>query len=199
MTRAEFIQLYHTKHKEWLGFTESLLTSHRRAAQAEDILHEVWILAWAEVDKLKGECNINSYMLWKIRTYIQQTVWLTQAGWQESYQRQRDVEWTLPLTERTGLHIDDHTIEEDEPTPIQRALESAFADLKPDEHDIVCLYVCADMPFEEIAGVMGSNLAAVRQRYYRALPKLRLALASVGISPRSYGDSRSHETGHDVA
>src|SRR5689334_6769339 len=110
MTHEEFEQLYIDKYLDWLGFTESLLLEHRRELQAEDVLQEVWIAAFEELEYLNSTLNIHSYMLSKIRNYVRNEVWMTgyknelHRPWQES---KKALEWALPLTDDIGAHEDD--------------------------------------------------------------------------------------------
>lgn len=57
------------------------------------------------------------------------------------------------------------------------ALEAAIAELPDDDREIVLLRHYADLPFREIAELMGAPLGTVLARGHRALKKLRAKLA----------------------
>jgi len=194
MTHEEFAQLYTKRHKEWLGFCRYLV---KHDEWAEDVMQDVWMKALDEIDKLDLTISdLSSYMRQKILRHVKDYVWM-KPGKVAQQTRLLIHHQALPLDDK--MHILPGVLEDDTDTPLQRALELALADLTPVEHDIVCLVVFAEMPFGEIATLLGESYQAVFRRYHRALPKLRLALASVGISRPTCADSRSHETSHDAA
>ena len=59
----------------------------------------------------------------------------------------------------------------------REAVSQAMQSLPPDEREIVTLHIDAELPFHEIAGLMGCSLSSVYRSWRRALKRLRAELA----------------------
>lgn len=67
---------------------------------------------------------------------------------------------------------------------LQRALESAFADMPAQDRVLIALRFEQDMPLADIAQIVGSSVATIHRRLERNLAHLRVSLARAGLTPQ---------------
>ncbi len=136
-----------------------LMGMNIRHPDAEDIAQEAFTNAFRKIDQVNTS---GSFVGWLLRIARNQFI--------DKLRREKKIDTaTVPL----------ETIElADDMTPEDHAISAAgveniFADLKPRERVILELRVFQDMPFAELAEIMGMSEGNVRLVFHRLIGKLR--------------------------
>lgn len=135
---------------------QSLGGSH---AEADDVAQEVFLIAWGALRTLKDPSGVRA--------------WLCGIAWRKARDRlrgdrramARDAVW-LEISERPpGVTAED-----------RMAMETAMADLAPDERACVALCLAEGWTHAEAAGALGLPLGTVKSHVGRGRAKLLQAL-----------------------
>jgi RNA polymerase sigma factor (sigma-70 family) len=187
MTEPEFEALYLKHRADWLTLARKLT---KNSAVAEDVLSEVMLIVAREgLPKFRIEENPEAWIRQRLVWYVKRFVW---------------------FNEETKDHIDQHTVsmtgyenvlpqqvelDHNAPTPLEAPLRRALETLDVVQQDVVCLRVFGKLTFTEIGRILAldENSAkaeeSARWKYRKAIPRLQLALESVGISALTCGGS----------
>jgi len=154
-----FIDLFTRYHAPLKYYLRRMLGSPERA---DDALQEVW---------LQVLCGIR-----RLRTPKAFRAWLYRVARNEALQELRrngrwsEMEHTAPLYE--GQHEQGDEIDPCDAEQIHMALDK----IAPLHRDVLTLRFMEDMPYDEIASVLGCEVGTVRSRLYYAKRHLRKAM-----------------------
>ncbi len=153
------------------------------AASASDATQEAFISAWQNMGGFRG----GVFRAWLLRI-------VTNACYDELRRLKR-----RPASSLESLYVEDPTPDAELPPSqlespeafaqrreLNRALQSAIAQLPPDQRIVLVLSDVQGMSYEEIAEVTGANLGTVKSRLSRARAKLRDWLEQEELLPIQY-------------
>lgn len=158
--KSALAELYQETKSSVYGFALSLT---QNAADAEDILQEVYLKIWANAEnyKMKG-----TPMAWILT--ITKNLALMKFREKKRHQDLKPEEWdmTFHIPDSAGNVEDRHL------------LEAALNILSEEERQILLLHAVSGLKFQEIGELMGIPLSTVLSKHHRALKKLREYLTS---------------------
>lgn len=168
-------QLYDTHSPNVLGYLRG-----RGAAEPEDLLGDVFLNVVRSIDSFTGgEGAFRGWILTIARRRLLD----------DQRRRGRRPQAVAPLEDLEGIGSPQDT--EDEAIARvdgARAVE-AIRELTPDQQDVLLLRLVADLPLQQVAGVMGKRLTGVKALQRRALASLgRKLSAQDGIPVAASGD-----------
>jgi RNA polymerase sigma-70 factor (ECF subfamily) len=143
----------------------------RNEEDAEDVLQEAFLKAYAHLDRFKGD---SKFYTWIVRIAVNEALMKL---------RQRKGDRTVPLDEPldTGEETmareiavwGDNPEQQYSKEEIQRILSDAVDTLKPDFRTVFTLRDIEEMSTEETAEILGISIPAVKSRLLRARLALR--------------------------
>jgi RNA polymerase sigma-70 factor (ECF subfamily) len=143
----------------------------RNAEDAEDVLQEAFLKAYAHLDRFKGD---SKFYTWIVRIAVNEALMKL---------RQRKGDRTVPLDEPldTGEETmareiavwGDNPEQQYSKEEIQKILSDAVDGLKPDFRTVFTLRDIEEMSTEETAEILGISIPAVKSRLLRARLALR--------------------------
>ena len=124
----------------------------------DDILQEIWLTVIRKIHKLK---NTGSF-----------TIWIYRIARNQVYDRFRRNKQTveLPQEEHLPQYIDDDPVFSAEDAD---RLHKALNNLNPYHREVLTLSFIEQLPYQDIAEVIGCNIGTVRSRIYYAKKSLR--------------------------
>lgn len=151
-SEQEFSQLV-TQHKSTI-YTICYMFAES-AAQADDLFQEVLIRLWQGLDSFRGESDISTW-IWRVglNTCI-------------SVERKERKHSTLRLDMKSDFYADTSSDSRQ-----IRMLHDRIARLQPIDRAIVLLWL-ENMPYEEIAAIVGISVKNVSVRLYRIKEQLK--------------------------
>jgi RNA polymerase sigma-70 factor (ECF subfamily) len=155
---------------------------------AEDLTQEIFLRLYVNLHRLKPEGNPKAWVF-TLATNVVRDYWRSAASSRDK--RNVSLEAVPPLPSRAGW----------EPDAIQRRLEerrtvrSAMATLSQPDREIIRLRAYEELDSPSVARIEGISAGAARQRYSRAVRRLRErirdmtaeASAGLSLSPRHSG------------
>ena len=187
MTSNEFEALYSKHQSEWHGLANKL-TQNRDTAK--DVIQSVmcWFCDPGRLTQLQIDENPESWIRQKIVWWIKTYIWLSPNTTVQVAAHSVSISGVgeygglaLSLGYTPALPTYDE-VEQTE-SPLEQAVREAIATLDVVEQDIMCMKVYAGLSIREIATILKLQPYQARDLYYeKAIPKLRLALESVGIA-----------------
>ena len=152
---AEFTQWVKATQKSLVRFCRQIVNNW---AEAEDMAQEAYIRAWQKRSSFKGESSL--------------------LTWQMAIARRVCLDY-LRSSKRNLLLLDKQDITSIIDIDTKIDVQNALAKLKADDRIILYLRTGEELPFEEIAMVLGKNPAACRKRYERAKQKFEAAYSGM--------------------
>jgi RNA polymerase sigma-70 factor (ECF subfamily) len=137
------------------------------AAEAEDIVSETFLRLWGSREDLHLE-TVRAYVL-----TIARNVYLT---------RRRRAARQRPLPSRLVDHSPPPDVEAEGKDDVRAAMD-ALQSLPDGERTALLMRVQQDLPYDEIARVLGISVSAVKVRIHRARLKLAQMRTSCGEQP----------------
>ncbi len=128
------------------------------SANTDDILQEIWLTVIKKIHKLKDARAFN--------------VWLYRIARNQVYSGFRRKERFLHLPQDDELPVsgnDEPAFDADDTIKLHQALSK----LKPYHKEVLTLSFIEQMPYQEIADIIGCNLGTVRSRIFYAKQSLR--------------------------
>jgi len=142
-------------------------------ADAQDIAQQVFLRIWRNAKRYKPDAKFTTYLFTILRNLV----------FNETRRRARKKE--VSSNEREDdFHLQSEAPAEDRPdagllqAELQRAVDAAIAALPETQRLAVVLRRYEDMPYEEIAVVLGLTVPAVKSLLFRARTSLRESLAA---------------------
>jgi RNA polymerase sigma-70 factor (ECF subfamily) len=128
---------------------------------AEDAVQEASLRAWRKVGHLRDG---SSFQPWFLGIVARQCHNQMRGRWWRMIR--------MPQTETLHADLPEEAV-------MRRAvLREALGEMTERERQILILRIYLDLPWSEVAGVVGLTEAGARTRYYRALERLRLTRGS---------------------
>jgi RNA polymerase sigma-70 factor, ECF subfamily len=158
-----FRLLVETHQARVIGTITKMLGSD---TDAEDLAQQVFIRVWKSAQRYKPTAKFTTWLFRITRNLV----------FNEMRRRKHFVEPTEDLTEpaeRTAHEPDQALLEEE----LQSAIQEAISDLPESQRMAIVLRRYEEMPYEEIAKVMGTTVPAVKSILFRARTELRERLA----------------------
>lgn len=143
------------------------------ASDAEDIAQQVFLRIWRSAKRYKPDAKFTTYLFTVTRNLV----------FNETRRRSRKKEVSSDERE-TDFHIQSESPANERPdaevlqSELQQAIDAAIASLPEPQRLAVVLRRYEDMPYEEIAKVLGVTVPAVKSLLFRARTSLRQSLAS---------------------
>ena len=143
------------------------------ASDAEDIAQQVFLRIWRSARRYKPDAKFTTYLFTITRNLV----------FNETRRRSRKKEVSSDERE-ADFHIQAEGPESDRPDAevlqdeLRQAVDAAIAALPEAQRLAVVLRRYEDMPYEDIAEVLGLTVPAVKSLLFRARTSLRQALAS---------------------
>lgn len=132
---------------------------------ANDILQNVFIKVWNNLADFREESNLYTW-LYRIGTNEALT-WMDQ-------QKRRS---SLSLNDNEDLFSERLTAQKDyDPNKIEWKLQQAIQKLPEKQRIVFNLRYYDEMPYEEMAGVLGTSVGALKASYHHAVKKVELSL-----------------------
>jgi RNA polymerase sigma-70 factor (ECF subfamily) len=130
--------------------------------ELRDVVQETFRAAWAKLDEFRGRAALDT---WLFRFGTNELLKALERRRREAHVRPSDLSAFEARPGRGAPPLD----------PL--VLHQSLRRLEPHEEDLVRARHFEERSFEDIARAQGEPLGTVKARYYRALDKLRLALA----------------------
>ncbi len=165
--RHRFRQIYEANYDEVWRYCL------RRAAtpeEAEDALHETFLVAWRRLDIVPKGDEARPWLFGVARNQLR-------SGWRR-YQRAEDLRQRL-LADRAPVSRDPSDVVADQSDVILIALST----LKERDQEILRLAAWEQLPYHEIAEIVGCSVNAVAIRVHRARGRLEKAMAKTTNRP----------------
>jgi RNA polymerase sigma-70 factor, ECF subfamily len=138
-----------------------ILGSHE---DADEAAQETFVRAWRSLDGFRGEARLSTWLI-RIALNASRTIGAS---------RRRAV----PLDEAADPVAAGESAEEaSRRHEAGRRMRRAVAGLPPRQREVVTLKVFSDMTYEDVAGVMGLTVGAVKAHFHQAVSNLRRLMA----------------------
>jgi RNA polymerase sigma-70 factor (ECF subfamily) len=142
-------------------------------ADAQDIAQQVFLRIWRNAKRYKPDAKFTTYLFTILRNLV----------FNETRRRSRKKEVSSDERE-DEFHLQSEAPADERPdsgllqAELQRAVDAAIAALPETQRLAVVLRRYEDMPYEEIAVVLGLTVPAVKSQLFRARTSLRESLAA---------------------
>ncbi len=157
-----FAQLY----RQHARYVRAIGRSILGAEESEDMCQDTFLLAFTRLDRFEEKCPFRS---WITRIAINRCLVRLRKGRQasnvESHLVQMDREMAEEALDRVFFASKDRQLES---VPARLDLKRLLQTLKPGQRRILEMAYVEDMPYQEIAEVLGIPVKAVISRVFRA-------------------------------
>ena len=158
LKEASFTQLV-TKYQERLYWhIRRMVVEHE---DANDILQNVFIKVWRSLGEFREESNLYT--------------WLYRIGTNESltWLEQKKRRTSVSLEDNEGYFAEKLAAQKDfDPSKIEWKLQMAIQSLPDKQKAVFNLRYYDEMPYEEMAGVLGTSVGALKASYHHAVKKV---------------------------
>lgn len=131
-------------------------TMHQQLA--EDLTSQTFLKAWKNIAQFKGG-NFSAWLYTIARNIVV-----------DHYRSQKEI---LAVEDFWDLKADDDVLREVEERLKIEKLQQGLARLKSSEREILMLRLWQDLPFKEIAVILGKNEGAAKMSFARAMESLK--------------------------
>ncbi len=164
---------------------EELVTRHQHAvvgtvakmlgnpSGAEDISQQVFLRLWKSAPRYKATAKFTTYLFTITRNLVFNETRRKSRRNEQSLQEQED-DWHQQFPVEGHTRPDEQILQSE----LQKAVDEAVASLPEKQRMAVVLRRYENMPYEEIADVLGLSVSAVKSQLFRARSSLREALKS---------------------
>ena len=143
---------------------------------AAEISQEAFLSAYRSIRQFRGDANFSTW-LFRIALNHATTRRKSMATWR---QRNVPIEATEPFSDG---QLDPAAIVEQK--EIQERVQKALNSLEPDEATVILLRDLQDIPYEEVARLLGVPVGTVKSRLHRARQTLKARLAAYVCATRT--------------
>ncbi len=168
------------------AFNELVITYERRVYglvfrmlgrrdEAEDLAQEVFVQVFKAIDQFRGESKLSTW-IYRIAVNLckNRTKYLSRrhAGEQDDIDAMAE---RVPMSAARAATVGDvaRPDEEAEARQVELIVKRAIEKLEPDFREALILADVEDMPYEEIAQIMGVPVGTVKSRIHRARAQLK--------------------------
>jgi RNA polymerase sigma factor (sigma-70 family) len=162
LREASFTQLVHKYQERLYWHIRRMVVEHE---DTNDILQNVFIKVWKNLGEFREESNLYTW-LYRIGTNEALT-WIEQ-------QKRRS---SISLNDNEDIFADRLTAQKDyDPNKIEWKLQQAIQLLPEKQKAVFNLRYYDEMPYEEMAGVLGTSVGALKASYHHAVKKVEAFL-----------------------
>lgn len=153
-----------------------LTSSGMSVSDADDIAQEALIKAWRSLSAFRGDCSFSTWLFRITVNTARDAVRSSVRRPVVSLTRQTDDEeepeiWDIPVT--SGSEIPEEAAERRETIQaVRRAVES----LPEDQRQVIVLRDIHDLPYSEIAKILGTEVGTIKSRISRGRANLKKIL-----------------------
>lgn len=142
------------------------------ASEAEDIAQQVFLRVWRHAKRYRPDAKFTTYLFTITRNLVfNETRRRKRRNEVSADQREENSHASIP--EAPHRQPDSELLQEE----LRRAVDKAIASLPEQQRMAVILRRYEQMPYEDIAKVLGQSVSAVKSLLFRARHSLREALA----------------------
>jgi len=167
---AAFVRLVEKHQNSVIGTVAKMLGS---PTEAEDIAQQVFVRVWKSAKKYKPTAKFTTYLFTITRNLVFNETRRKKVRKQVSLEEQGE-EWGAQHTDESSGSPSEEYLKEE----LIRAVDRAIAKLPKKQRMAVVLRRYEDMPYDEIAKVLGLSVSAVKSQLFRARGVLKEELAS---------------------
>lgn len=151
-----------------VGTVAKMLGNH---SEAEDIAQQVFLRLWKSAPRYKATAKFTTYLFTITRNLVFNETRRKSRRNEQSLQEQED-DWYQQFPVESHTRPDEQILQ----TELQQAVDKAVVSLPEKQRMAVILRRYENMPYEEIASVLGLSVSAVKSQLFRARSSLREAL-----------------------
>ncbi len=167
---AAFVRLVEKHQNSVIGTVAKMLGS---PTEAEDIAQQVFVRVWKSAKKYKPTAKFTTYLFTITRNLVFNETRRRKVRKQVSLEEQGE-EWGSQYTDESSGSPSEEYLKEE----LIKAVDRAIAKLPKKQRMAVVLRRYEDMPYDEIAKVLGLSVSAVKSQLFRARGILKEELAS---------------------
>ena len=162
-----------------------LTASGRSVTDADDIAQDALIKAWRSLSSFRGDCSFSTWLFRVVVNTARDVIRSSSRRPVISLTRQGDEEeepeiWDVPVT--SGDEIPEEAAERRETIEaVRRAVES----LPDDQRQAIVLRDIHELPYSEIAAILGVEVGTLKSRINRGRANLKKILITGNFSPTS--------------
>lgn len=160
MNEPDFQEIVKQYSEPLYWHIRALVGSHE---DTDDILQEVFIKVWKALPGFRGDSSVKTWV-WRIAT--------NEAL---SFLRKQQVRAALRFQ---SLDAEAERVIDDDPwfdgDAAQRVLAKAIAALPPKQRAVFCMRYFEELPYEEISGITGTSVGALKASYHQAAEKVKV-------------------------
>ncbi len=161
---AAFTKLVRKYQERLYWHIRRLVVTHE---DANDVLQNVFIKVWRNLAEFRGDANLYTW-LYRIGTNEALT-------WMEQQKRRTSVS----LSGSEDIFSEKLTAQKDfSPSKIEWKLQQAVQTLPEKQRIVFNLRYYDEMPYEDMAGVLGTSTGALKASYHHAVKKVEAFLAA---------------------
>lgn len=162
MNELDFQEIVQKYSEQLYWHVRNLVGSHE---DTDDLLQEIFVKVWKALPGFRGDASVNTW-LWRIAT--------NEAL---SFLRKQKVRAALRFQ---SLDSEAERVIDDDPwfdgDQAQRRLAKAVAALPPKQRAVFCMRYFEELPYEEISGITGTSIGALKASYHQAAEKVKVSV-----------------------
>lgn len=166
---AAFARLVEKHQHAVIGTVAKMLGS---PTEAEDIAQQVFVRLWKSAKRYKPKAKFTTYLFTITRNLVFNETRRRKNKKQVSIEEQGE-EWGAQYVDQSAGSPSEASLQAE----LGRAVDRAIARLPEKQRMMVVLRRYEEMPYEEIAKVLGMSLSAVKSQLFRARGVLKEELA----------------------
>jgi len=143
------------------------------STDAEDIAQQVFIRLWKSAKKYKPTAKFTTYLFTITRNLVFNESRRRKRKQHSSIEEQGE-EWGAQVVDNDAASPSDEALKAE----LVKAVDKAIGNLPEKQRMAVILRRYENMPYEEIAKVLGISVSAVKSQLFRARSELKESLAS---------------------
>ena len=165
---AAFEELVHRHRHAVVGTVAKMLASH---SEAEDIAQQVFLRLWKSAGRYKPTAKFTTFLFTITRNLVFNETRRKSRRGEQSLEEQAD-DWHQQFQEKGHTQPDAQMVQSE----LRETVNRAIASLPRKQRMAVILRRYENMPYEDIADILGISVSAVKSQLFRARATLRQIL-----------------------
>ena len=165
---AAFEELVQRHRHAVVGTVAKMLANH---SEAEDIAQQVFLRLWKSAGRYKPTAKFTTFLFTITRNLVFNETRRKSRRGEQSLEEQAD-DWHQQFQEKGRTQPDAQMLQSE----LREAVNRAIASLPRKQRMAVVLRRYENMPYEDIADVLGISVSAVKSQLFRARTSLRQVL-----------------------
>ncbi|MDG2486421.1 MAG: sigma-70 family RNA polymerase sigma factor [Roseibacillus sp.] len=165
---AAFEELVQRHRHAVVGTVAKMLANH---SEAEDIAQQVFLRLWKSAGRYKPTAKFTTFLFTITRNLVFNETRRKSRRGEQSLEEQAD-DWHQQFQEKGHTQPDAQMLQSE----LREAVNRAIASLPRKQRMAVVLRRYENMPYEDIADVLGISVSAVKSQLFRARTSLRQVL-----------------------